>query len=146
MHGNVWEWCWDRCSEGYYNQSPQDDPTGPPGGSGRLLRGGGLTDPPQLCRSPYRVWREPTHRAGNIGFRLALGHSAQLPRESRKVDGRDSIKNSIEMTLDLIPAGEFFMGSPDEAIEAENNEIPFHRVRISKPFYLGVTEVTQAQY
>ena len=50
------------------------------------------------------------------------------------------------MTLKLIPAGEFFMGSPDDAIEAENDEKPSHRVRISRPFYLGVCEVTQGQY
>jgi len=59
---------------------------------------------------------------------------------------QESIKNSIGMTLKLIPDGEFFMGSPDDAIEAENHEKPSHRVRISKPFYLGVCEVTQAQY
>ena len=35
------------------------------------------------------------------------------------------------------------MGSPDDAMEAEEHEKPSHRVRISKPFYLGVYEVTQ---
>jgi formylglycine-generating enzyme required for sulfatase activity/predicted Ser/Thr protein kinase len=63
-----------------------------------------------------------------------------------KVDSFESIKNSIGMTLKLIPAGEFFMGSPDDAMEAENDEKPAHRVRISKPFYLGACEVTQGQY
>jgi formylglycine-generating enzyme required for sulfatase activity len=47
--------------------------------------------------------------------------------------------NSIGMKLVLIPAGEFQMGSPD-------SEKPQHRVRITKPFYLSVYEVTQAQY
>ncbi|MFI5457256.1 MAG: SUMF1/EgtB/PvdO family nonheme iron enzyme [Isosphaerales bacterium] len=64
----------------------------------------------------------------------------------KTASSQESIENSIGMTLNLIPAGEFFMGSPDDAIEAEKNEKPSHRVRISKPFYLGVTEVTQAQY
>ena len=50
------------------------------------------------------------------------------------------------MTLDLIPAGEFLMGSPDNQKDAGNDEKPQHRVRISKSFYLGVYEVTQAQY
>ncbi len=49
---------------------------------------------------------------------------------------------SIEMVL--IPAGEFLMGSPDSF--AWNNEKPQHRVRITKPFYLGVTPVTQEQW
>ena len=59
---------------------------------------------------------------------------------------RDSITNLIGMTLKLIPAGEFLMGSPDSDKDAGIDEKPQHRVRISKPFYLGVYEVTQAQY
>jgi formylglycine-generating enzyme required for sulfatase activity len=50
------------------------------------------------------------------------------------------------MTLVLIPAGEFLMGSPDSDEEAFDNEKPQHRVRITRPFYLGATEVTQGQY
>ncbi len=50
------------------------------------------------------------------------------------------------MTLKLIPAGEFMMGSPDNDKDAGSDEKPQHRVRISKSFYLGVYEVTQAQY
>ncbi|MGD0042691.1 MAG: bifunctional serine/threonine-protein kinase/formylglycine-generating enzyme family protein, partial [Isosphaeraceae bacterium] len=58
----------------------------------------------------------------------------------------EPITNSIGMKLVLIPAGDFFMGSPEGDIEARGEEKPAHRVRISKPFYLGVYEVTQAQY
>jgi len=54
--------------------------------------------------------------------------------------------NSIGMRFVLIPAGEFMMGSPDSDLEAGANERPQHRVRITKPFYLGVHEVTQEQY
>jgi len=56
------------------------------------------------------------------------------------------ITNSIGMKLTLIPAGEFMMGSPDSDSKARSIEKPQHRVRITKPFYLGVTEVTQGQY
>jgi formylglycine-generating enzyme required for sulfatase activity len=42
----------------------------------------------------------------------------------------------VTMNLVLIPAGKFMMGE-------EKNP---HEVTISKPFYMGVTEVTQAQY
>ncbi len=59
---------------------------------------------------------------------------------------QDTIKNSIGMTLKLIPAGEFMMGSADDDKDASDNEKPQHRVRITRPFYLGVYEVTQAQY
>jgi formylglycine-generating enzyme required for sulfatase activity len=56
------------------------------------------------------------------------------------------ITNSIGMKLVLIPAGEFLMGSPDSDKDAEPQEKPQHRVRITRPFYLGATEVTQGQY
>ena len=55
-------------------------------------------------------------------------------------------ENSIGIKLRLIPAGEFLMGSPDSDSDARDNEKPQHTVRITKPFYLGVTEVTQEQY
>jgi len=38
------------------------------------------------------------------------------------------------------------MGSPDSEQGRKGNEGPQHEVTISKPFYIGVTEVTQAQY
>jgi formylglycine-generating enzyme required for sulfatase activity len=49
-----------------------------------------------------------------------------------------------QIKLRLIPAGSFKMGSPDG--EGEDDEHPQHAVRITRPFYLGVYEVTQAQY
>jgi formylglycine-generating enzyme required for sulfatase activity len=50
------------------------------------------------------------------------------------------------MKLVLIPAGEFLMGSPDSDKDASDDEKPQHRVRITRPFYLGLHEVTQGQY
>ncbi len=55
------------------------------------------------------------------------------------------ITNSIGMKLRLIPAGEFVMGSPESEVNRLDNEYQ-HRVRITKPFYLGRYEVTQAEY
>jgi len=43
---------------------------------------------------------------------------------------------NLKMKLVLIPAGKFMMGE-------ENNQ---HEVTLSKPFYVGMTQVTQAQY
>ncbi len=56
------------------------------------------------------------------------------------------ITNSIGMKLMLIPPGEFLMGSPAGDPRGFPTEQPQHRVRISRPFYLGATEVTQQQY
>jgi formylglycine-generating enzyme required for sulfatase activity len=52
----------------------------------------------------------------------------------------------VTMKLVLIPAGKFMMGSPDSEQGRSKNEGPQHEVAISKPFYVCVTEVTQAQY
>ena len=54
--------------------------------------------------------------------------------------------NSIGLKLALIPAGEFFRGSPDSDEMAFDKEKPQHVVEITKPFYLGVYPVTQAGY
>jgi len=50
------------------------------------------------------------------------------------------------MKLVLIRPGKFMMGSPDSEQGRESKEGPQHEVVITKPFYMGVTEVTQAQY
>jgi len=49
------------------------------------------------------------------------------------------------MKLVLVPAGKFTMGGPASEKDSAN-EGPQHEVTISKPFYMGATEVTQAQY
>ncbi|MFZ2960970.1 MAG: formylglycine-generating enzyme family protein [Candidatus Ozemobacteraceae bacterium] len=46
------------------------------------------------------------------------------------------------MKLSKIRAGSFMMGSS----KFREYEVPVHRVRISKPFFIGKTEVTQAQF
>ena len=58
----------------------------------------------------------------------------------------DPIVNSIGMVLVPIPAGQFQMGSPDSDKYAISREKPQHLVKITKPFYLSVNEVTQQQY
>lgn len=54
--------------------------------------------------------------------------------------------NSIGMQFIRIPAGTFMMGAPEDDKEAWNFAKPQHEVRISKPFYLGVFEITQQQW
>jgi formylglycine-generating enzyme len=71
---------------------------------------------------------------------------AALPAASQKEkDAEKAITNSIDVKLALIPAGKFQMGSPADESEREDKELR-HEVTISKPFYVGVYEVTQAQY
>ena len=54
--------------------------------------------------------------------------------------------NSIGMEFVLIPAGTFQMGCSSEAEECADDEKPRHEATISRPFYLGKYEVTQAQW
>jgi formylglycine-generating enzyme required for sulfatase activity len=49
--------------------------------------------------------------------------------------------NSIGMKFVLIPADDFMMGS-----EEYDDEKPVHKVKISKPFYLGIYPVTQTEW
>lgn len=75
------------------------------------------------------------------------------------------VRNAWNMTLVLIPPGEFFMGSsaeqvqralqqleaaprqaPGEAERIRNEEQPQHRVVLSHPIRIGRTEVTIGQY
>jgi formylglycine-generating enzyme required for sulfatase activity len=56
------------------------------------------------------------------------------------------IASKLGLKLALIPAGEFPMGSSDEDREAGDDEKARHLVRITRPFYLGVCEVSQREY
>lgn len=50
----------------------------------------------------------------------------------------------VEFNLILVKAGMFKMGATEEQEGADEDEKPVHWVRISKDFYMGETEVTQA--
>ncbi|MBK5102318.1 MAG: SUMF1/EgtB/PvdO family nonheme iron enzyme [Desulfobacteraceae bacterium] len=72
MHGNVWEWCQDW--DGDYPSSPVINPTGPPSGVYKVIRGGSFCHKVRICRSAhrYRAWPEGGFGWGDddIGFRL----------------------------------------------------------------------------
>jgi len=54
--------------------------------------------------------------------------------------------SELGMKLMLIPAGTFVMGSPDDEEGRWDDEGPQTTVTITKPFWLGETEITQAQW
>ena len=55
------------------------------------------------------------------------------------------LTNSIGMRMRLIPPGSFLMGSPPSEGNRWDDETQ-HPVTIDRPFYLGVCQVTQAQW
>ena len=98
-----------------------------------------------------------------LGLTLSSSSRGQaIDAPGGKPSADQTITNSIGMKMVLIPAGEFMMGNghtAEEELEAMNrygtdnvktdafkDEYPQHRVRITKPFYLGVYEITVGQF
>jgi formylglycine-generating enzyme required for sulfatase activity len=79
---------------------------------------------------------------------LVLGTASQLPLSAEPpgaVPKVEVVTNAIGMKLARIPAGEFVMGSPASEPERQDEEFP-HEVVITRPFYMGVYEVTQREF
>jgi serine/threonine protein kinase/formylglycine-generating enzyme required for sulfatase activity len=76
----------------------------------------------------------------------------------RQVEETIEIADGAKMTFVLVPPGKFLMGSPREEQDYVTNTFyngkrpewldneTLHTVTLTEPFYLGKTEVTQAQY
>ncbi|MBI5761961.1 MAG: formylglycine-generating enzyme family protein [Planctomycetes bacterium] len=84
-----------------------------------------------------------------LGENAATPPSSQLPsseRNPKKPDKMLDLGSGVKLAMMLIPAGEFAMGSPETEPDRLDIEGPRHRVRITKQFYMGQCEVTQAQW
>jgi sulfatase modifying factor 1 len=73
------------------------------------------------------------------------GLRMQAAAEKAAILAGDPITNTILMTFNNIPSGTFMMGSPQTEKDRQDDEQQ-HKVRITKPFYMQTTEVTQGQW
>src|SRR5262245_66544109 len=79
---------------------------------------------------------------------LGLSPLSAQGRPEKKATGKAlprQVTNSIGMRLALVPAGVFTMGSPPTERGRREDETQ-HEVEITRPYYIGVREVTQRQY
>ena len=119
----------------------------PSGGGKTIVRGGGFGQEARFCKSGWRMKdgnKNPAHYSyGNWGFRAAMTPQSDQTGPELTLELGDGVK----LELVHIKPGTFVMGGSNTW---DNRfgcvELPKHEVTITKGFYLGKYEVTQAQY
>jgi sulfatase modifying factor 1 len=97
-----------------------------------------------------------TGEKGRTAAEVKAAQQAWAKYLGRQVEEEDDI-GGVKMKFVLVPPGKFLMGSPKAEIDDVLRQFPDakrkwfqgevqHEVTITQPFYLGKTEVTQAQY
>ncbi len=80
--------------------------------------------------------------------RAQVAAVAEIKSARPVAEGAEPTRRTVDlgggrtMEFVLVPAGEFVMGS----LDGTRDETPLSRVRIEKPFWMSVTEVTNEQY
>ncbi|MBZ0254981.1 formylglycine-generating enzyme family protein, partial [bacterium] len=77
---------------------------------------------------------------------LLIVNSAVKAQTTITIDIPDLVDGAIPLELVRIPAGTFIMGTPLDAEERWPEEFPPHEVTLTKDFYIGKYEITQAQW
>ena len=137
MSGNVFEWTGDLYGANYGGYGDGQDSTDPPGpevgdADWRVYRGGAFIFDAPASRPTYRDYVSPHNPAEEVGFRLA-----------RTVPASAAYVNSWGGTMLPVVAGSFTMGGGKSDIYLEYWD---HTVLLTHNFWMGQTEVTQAQW
>ncbi len=162
MSGHVAEWCLDRVYPfdeglGRHSSQAQTDPLLSVNDSGRIVRGGSIQNGTRYQRSAFRYATSPygdPQTQFTIGLRVVLSRlhtepyiqPTPAPLQEITIDLPDLEPGARPLEMVLIPAGEFWMGSPYWDEYSFREERPVHKVRISSPFYISKYEITQAQW
>jgi formylglycine-generating enzyme required for sulfatase activity len=169
MHGNVREWC-DDTHKGVDGALLRVDKGGSWfNGPTHCRAAFRYANPPslRLSHQGLRLAGVPSSEAKTPSPAIAPFNTEQAQQHqaawAKYLNVPVEHTNNIGMRFRLIPPGEFLMGSTLEEIAAElkrpeldlhlhfwrtpiESEGPQHKVVLTKPIYVGVTEVTQAQY
>ena len=140
MHGNVFEWVYDFYAEDY-PVGPVSDPVGPDVGDSRVARGGAWNFARDSLRSALRVSGPEDLGGSLLGFRVAYKWVGYTEPILHTVD----LNSTVDLEMIWVEPGTFMMGSPTTEASRSSDETQ-HEVTLTKGFYLGKYEVTQAQY
>ena len=83
---------------------------------------------------------------GNVDFPDFILFAKQFGEGAPEKNIAVTLPGGAKLAMVWIQPGRFLMGSPDSESGREDHEGPQHQVTITKGFYLGNYEVTQAQW
>ena len=110
-----------------------------------LVRGGTWKHEASLCESATRHWkgRRPKTSFHMRGVRLAVTPDGNTAEKELKLD----LADGVTMDFVYIPPGNVIMGGDRPQKEGDIlADTPKHEVTLTRGFYLGKYEMTQAQY